>query len=58
MDGRQGGQPGGYRDRQMIDAVPHTAITYLFDPQGPYAAHWPDTADAAAVATGLRSLLG
>lgn len=42
--------PDGY-------AVPHTAITYLVDPDGRLARHWPDTADAAAITTGLRELL-
>jgi protein SCO1 len=42
--------PDGY-------AVPHTAITYLVDPDGRLARHWPDTADAATIAAGLGELL-
>lgn len=42
--------PDGY-------AVPHTAITYLVDPAGRLAHHWPDTADASTIAEELRSLL-
>jgi protein SCO1/2 len=42
--------PDGY-------AVPHTAITYLVDPDRRLARHWPDTADAAAVAADLTSSL-
>lgn len=43
--------PDGY-------AVPHTAITYLVNPDGHSARHWPDTADASAIATDLASALG
>ena len=43
--------PDGY-------AVPHTAITHLVDPQGRPAHHWPDTADAARIATDLHRLTG
>jgi protein SCO1/2 len=42
--------PDGY-------AVPHTAITYLVDPDRRLARHWPDTADAPAVAADLTSSL-
>ncbi len=42
--------PDGY-------AVPHTAITYLVDPEGRLARHWPDTADASTVADGLVEAL-
>ncbi|TCK21779.1 SCO family protein [Pseudonocardia endophytica] len=42
--------PDGY-------AMPHTAITYLVDPAGRLARHWPDTADASTVADGLREAL-
>lgn len=38
--------PDGY-------SVPHTAITYLVDPDGFLAHHWPDTADTSTVAAGL-----
>ncbi|WP_018332611.1 SCO family protein [Actinomycetospora chiangmaiensis] len=43
--------PDGY-------AVPHTAITYLVDPAGHLARHWPDTADAATISAGIHALLG
>jgi cytochrome oxidase Cu insertion factor (SCO1/SenC/PrrC family) len=42
--------PDGY-------AVPHTAFTYLVDPDGHLARHWPDTADAAGVVTGLTEAM-
>ena len=42
--------PDGY-------AVPHTAFTYLVDPGGHLARHWPDTADAHAVVAGLTEEL-
>jgi protein SCO1 len=38
--------PDGY-------AVPHTAITYLVDPDGRVAHHWPDTAEASTITAGL-----
>ena len=42
--------PDGY-------AMPHTAITYLVDPDGSYSAHWPDTASAETVTADLRDRL-
>lgn len=42
--------PDGY-------AVPHTAITYLVDPAGRLARHWPDTADASTIAADLARAL-
>jgi protein SCO1/2 len=42
--------PDGY-------AVPHTAFTYLVDPHGHLTRHWPDTADASSVVTGLTEAL-
>lgn len=38
--------PDGY-------SMPHTAFTYLVDPDGRLERHWPDTADAPTVVTGL-----
>ncbi len=38
-------------------AVPHTAITYLVDPDGQLARHWTDTADASAIAADLTEAL-
>ncbi|GAA4920426.1 protein SCO1/2 [Actinomycetospora succinea] len=35
------------------DEIRHTAITYLLDPDGRPAHHWPDTADAATIAADL-----
>lgn len=37
--------------------VPHTAITYLIDPQGKIAAHFTDALSAEEIAGRLRSLL-
>lgn len=42
--------PGGY-------VVPHTAITYLCDPDGNYLAHFSDAIDAAELARRLRPWL-
>ncbi|NMO91340.1 SCO family protein [Actinomycetospora sp. TBRC 11914] len=42
--------PDGY-------AVPHTAITYLVDPGGHLARHWPDTADAPTLAADLTAVV-
>lgn len=42
--------PDGY-------AVPHTAITYLLDPSGRYAAHFPDVLDEGEMVERLRALL-
>lgn len=42
--------PGGY-------VVPHTAMTYLFGPDGTYVAHFSDAIDAAELALRLRALL-
>ncbi|MEJ2867775.1 SCO family protein [Actinomycetospora sp. OC33-EN08] len=42
--------PGGY-------GVPHTAMTYLVDPDGRWVRHWPDTADAETITADLRSAL-
>ncbi|GAA4847406.1 SCO family protein [Actinomycetospora corticicola] len=39
--------PDGY-------AVPHTAITYLVDPDGRLARHWPDTSEASAITADLE----
>ncbi len=38
-------------------AVPHTAITYLLDPRGEYAAHFTDAVDEAEMAARLRALI-
>jgi cytochrome oxidase Cu insertion factor (SCO1/SenC/PrrC family) len=38
-------------------AIPHTAITYLVDPQGRFAAHFSDALSAEEIAGRLRSLL-
>lgn len=35
--------------------VPHTALTYLIDPQGKYRTHFADTIDEVALAEKLRS---
>jgi protein SCO1 len=40
--------PDGY-------AVPHTAITYLVDPDGRLARHWPDTAEPATITADLSA---
>ncbi|GAY07389.1 SCO family protein [Pseudonocardia sp. N23] len=37
--------------------VQHTAITYLLDPSGSPARHWPDTHDAERIAADLTALL-
>ena len=42
--------PDGY-------AMPHTAFTYLVDTDGRLDRHWPDTADAPAVVSGLTEAL-
>jgi cytochrome oxidase Cu insertion factor (SCO1/SenC/PrrC family) len=42
--------PDGY-------AVPHTAITYVLDPSGQYAAHFTAAAGEAEITARLRSLL-
>ncbi|MFJ8819439.1 SCO family protein [Amycolatopsis thermoflava] len=42
--------PDGY-------AVPHTAITYLLDPDGNYRTHWTDTTDAGTIAADLAHAL-
>jgi protein SCO1/2 len=42
--------PDGY-------AVPHTAITYLVDPDGRLTRHWADTVDAGTIAVDLASAL-
>ena len=42
--------PDGY-------AVPHTAITYLVDPEGRLHRHWPDTAPAERITADLRGVL-
>jgi protein SCO1/2 len=42
--------PDGY-------AVPHTAIAYLLDPDGRYAAHFTDAVDAPEMTARLRALL-
>lgn len=38
-------------------AVPHTAITYVLDRQGRYAAHFTDAAGAPEIAERLRALI-
>lgn len=43
--------PDGY-------VVPHTAISYLLDPDGQYATHWTDAAGADVVASELREYVG
>jgi protein SCO1/2 len=43
-------EPDGY-------VVPHTAISYLLDPTGQYAAHFTDALDETEVADRLRPLL-
>ena len=43
-------EPDGY-------VVPHTAISYLLDPHGQYAAHFTDALDETKVADRLRTLL-
>jgi protein SCO1 len=42
--------PDGY-------AMPHTAFTYLVDPDRRLARHWPDTADAPGLVGGLTEAL-
>ncbi|MFC5142757.1 SCO family protein [Actinomycetospora rhizophila] len=42
--------------RDGSDQIRHTAITYLLDPDGRPAHHWPDTADAATIAADLARL--
>jgi protein SCO1/2 len=42
--------PDGY-------AVPHTAITYLLGGNGQYLAHFPDTIDAAELASSLERII-
>ncbi len=42
--------PDGY-------AVPHTAITYLIDPDGSYATHWVETKTADVILTDLKQRL-
>lgn len=37
--------------------VPHTAITYLIDPMGTYATHWPETRSPGDIEADLRSRL-
>lgn len=37
--------------------VPHTAITYLIDPDGEYVTHWPETRGADDVVSDLESRL-
>lgn len=37
--------------------VPHTAITYLIDPAGAYATHWPETSSADDVVSDLQARL-
>jgi protein SCO1 len=39
--------PDGY-------AVPHTAITYLFDESGAYATHWTDATESGQIVSDLR----
>ncbi|MCY4390322.1 MAG: SCO family protein [Desulfurellaceae bacterium] len=42
--------PDGY-------AVPHTAITYLIDPDGSYTTHWVETKTADVILTDLKQRL-
>lgn len=37
--------------------VPHTAITYLIDPVGAYATHWPETRNADDIVSELQTRL-
>lgn len=37
--------------------VPHTAITYLIDPAGAYATHWPEIRNADDIVSELQALL-
>lgn len=37
--------------------VPHTAITYLIDPAGAYATHWPETRNANDIVSDLQARL-
>ncbi|ATE64154.1 SCO family protein [Rhizorhabdus dicambivorans] len=38
-------------------AMPHTALTYLLDPDGAFVTHFPDTIDAPGLAARLRDIL-
>lgn len=38
-------------------AVPHTAFTYLLDPEGAYVTHFPDHVSAESMAERLRELI-
>lgn len=38
--------------------VPHTAITYLIDPAGSYATHWPETRTVDDIVSDLQARLG
>ncbi|MDL5156199.1 SCO family protein [Actinomycetospora termitidis] len=42
--------PDGY-------AVPHTAMTYLVDPDGRWVRHWPDTAEEETLTADLEAAL-
>jgi protein SCO1 len=42
--------PDGY-------AVPHSALTYLIDPDGRYVTHFPDVAEADRIAYSLKKLV-
>lgn len=42
--------PGGY-------VVPHTAISYLIDPEGRYRAHFLDSNDSGSIAEKLKTIL-
>jgi protein SCO1 len=42
--------PDGY-------AVPHSALTYLIDPDGHYVTHFPDVAEADRVVDSLKELV-
>lgn len=48
------------RRREAPDGydVQHTAVTYLLDPEGRPAHHWPDTRGAEEMVRDLRRLLG
>jgi protein SCO1 len=43
-------EPDGY-------VVPHTAFTYVLDPQGAYVTHYADTIDAETMTSRLREVL-
>lgn len=44
-------------DRPEDYAVPHSALTYVLDPEGRYLTHFLDVADVERIATRLRGIL-